>query len=147
MNKETSVYLDDFWSFNLISNEFRQINNSSTPIISKRGSHSIICDREKKKIYIFGGKNETERMNDLYEYDITSNKLLKVESLSNPPTKRCNHTAMIYKRSMIIFGGWDGTRTLNDMYELSLSKLKISFISPNIKIDRYNDLVSHQLQE
>ena len=49
---------------------------------------------------------------------------------------------------MIIFGGWDGTRTLNDMYELSLSKLK-NFISKNlnIKFDRNNDLVPHQLQE
>jgi N-acetylneuraminic acid mutarotase len=62
--------------------------------------------------------------NDLYEYDFKLNKMNKIDSLSNPPTVRCNHTAMIYKRSLIIFGGWDGTRTLNDMYELSLSKIQ-----------------------
>lgn len=42
--------------------------------------------------------------------------------MSNPPTPRSNHTAIIVKNSMITYGGWDGTKTLNDMYELSLSK-------------------------
>ena len=119
VNKEISVYLNDFWKYDFKENNFYQIPTK----ISKRGSHSIVYDRDKMKIYIFGGKNESEIFNDLYEYDIKLGKTIKIDSLSNPPTVRCNHTAMIYKKSMIIFGGWDGTRTLNDMYELSLSNL------------------------
>ena len=124
VNKEISVYLNDFWKYDFKENNFYQIPSK----ISKRGSHSIVYDGDKMKIYIFGGKNESEIFNDLYEYDIKLDKTIKIDSLSNPPTVRCNHTAMIYKKSMIIFGGWDGTRTLNDMYELSLSNLIIRII-------------------
>jgi N-acetylneuraminic acid mutarotase len=123
VNKEISVYLNDFWKYDLTENNFYQIHCK----LSNRGSHSIVYDTDKRKIYIFGGKNETEIFNDLYEYDIKLDKINKIESLSNPPTVRCNHTAILYKKSLIIFGGWDGTRTLNDMYELSLSNFKTIF--------------------
>lgn len=45
----------------------------------------------------------------------------KIESITNPPIERCNHSTVVHNRSLLVFGGWDGTKTLNDMYELSLS--------------------------
>jgi hypothetical protein len=56
-------------------------------------------------------------------------KIKKIQSLTNPPISRNNHTSMILKNSLIIYGGWDGTKTLNDMYEMSLSNLLNRYFS------------------
>ncbi len=59
---------------------------------------------------------------------IDKNIFRKIDSISNPPTARSNHTAVLLNNSIIIYGGWDGTKTLNDMYELSLGSAYLYFL-------------------
>ena len=110
--------MDDFWSFN--GYLWSKINPKGTPP-SIRSGNSL--NQKDNIIFLFGGKNNSVRFNDLYEYDIKSNTFYKIESLTSPPLPRTNHIAEIHNDSLIIFGGWDGTKTLNDMYEYSISKI------------------------
>lgn len=124
INRDVNLYSQDLWIFNLNVGNFESIKYNHRKVSDSpgcRGSHSFVYDSEKNKIFLFAGKNETDRFNDLFEYDINSETFMRVESITSPPIARSNHTATIFKRSMIIFGGWDGTKTLNDMYEFSLS--------------------------
>lgn len=54
---------------------------------------------------------------------LSDGETYKMETISPSPTKRTNHSGVIYKTSLFIFGGWDGTKTLNDMYELSINTM------------------------
>ena len=54
---------------------------------------------------------------------LSDGEAYKMETISPSPTKRTNHSGVIYKTSLFIFGGWDGTKTLNDMYELSINTM------------------------
>jgi len=60
---------------------------------------------------------------------LDKNIFRKIESISNPPTARSNHCAVLLNNSIIVYGGWDGTKTLNDMYELSLGNIFQFFLN------------------
>jgi N-acetylneuraminic acid mutarotase len=73
INRDINIYSNDLWSYDTNLNIFEKLNykykeTKHSPGV--RGGHSIICDSEKDKLYIFAGKNENERFNDLFEYDL-----------------------------------------------------------------------------
>lgn len=73
LNREINLYFQDLWEYDPLENDFTQLlykvkNQEDSP--GPRGAHSLICDSEKNKLYLFAGKNEKQRFNDLYEYDI-----------------------------------------------------------------------------
>lgn len=70
-----------------------------------------------RSIYIFGGYDGFNRVNDFYEYSIDDNTWMEVANLgnTNPPTPRHSHSAVVYEDSMYVFGGYDG-HYRNDFY-------------------------------
>jgi N-acetylneuraminic acid mutarotase len=44
--------------------------------------------------------------------------------LSNHPSPRTDHTAVLYEGSMYIFGGYDGRSRFNDLYKFKLRQKK-----------------------
>jgi hypothetical protein len=60
------------WKFDLDRNSFFKINANGVRV-SPRGGHSFSFYKEKNHMYLFGGKNDLERFNDVYEYDISIN--------------------------------------------------------------------------
>lgn len=123
---------DDFWQFEIAyapqryypnlskndnwnrGNRWSQIYSASYSTPGKRLKHSMIIDKEMKFAYLFGGVkiseksdgNTYELMNDLWSYEISSNKWLLMVSLGlSNLTKR-----ILY---------WDGTVKeiqIEDMY-------------------------------
>jgi hypothetical protein len=69
-NKDTNIYLDDLWKYEIFTNTFHKICNVNGDKISERGGHTFSYYKEKTCIYLFGGKNDHERFNDVYEIDI-----------------------------------------------------------------------------
>lgn len=63
-----------------------------------------------RSIFIFGGYDGFNRVNDFYEYNIDYNSWQEV--LNNegeaPPSPRHSHSAVVFEDSMYIFGGYDG---------------------------------------
>ena len=85
-NKE--MFLEDFWSFNFETLLWKKIS-SNGKIPSARSGNSLNC--KDCRLYLFGGKNNIQRFNDIYEYDIDKNTFIKIESiiwLRKPPIRK-----------------------------------------------------------
>lgn len=68
-----------------------------------------------RSIFIFGGYDGFNRVNDFYEYSIDNASWQEVAGGGAPPTPRHSHSAVVYEDSMYVFGGYDG-HYRNDFY-------------------------------
>ncbi|KAL4467767.1 hypothetical protein ABPG74_013102 [Tetrahymena malaccensis] len=61
-------FCGDFYKYDVAANTYQTLTNTLS-----RAEHSIICDSQNNKVWLFGGKSSTSVMNDLWQYDITNN--------------------------------------------------------------------------
>jgi leucine-zipper-like transcriptional regulator 1 len=78
------------------------------------------------KMYIFGGYDGSNRVNDFYEFDITSRKWSLVPSSGTPPSPRDRHTGVVHSTNFYVFAGFDGAQRVNDFFCFSFSTSKWS---------------------
>eukprot|EP01087_Luapelamoeba_hula_P012781 TRINITY_DN3603_c0_g1_i4.p1 TRINITY_DN3603_c0_g1~~TRINITY_DN3603_c0_g1_i4.p1 ORF type:complete len:4801 (-),score=871.08 TRINITY_DN3603_c0_g1_i4:39-14441(-) len=85
--------------------------------------------RSKKFLVIFGGKNESSVLNNLYNMDPDKATWLTVSATGSVPPKRFSHAAAVeggegegYR--MWIFGGYDCEKRLNDLFVLDTATNK-----------------------
>ncbi len=72
LSKNQNIYLNDSWQFDSRTGNFTEIFYKSLDSIQERGSHSINYDSLSNKLYIFGGKSEKDRYNDMLELSLGS---------------------------------------------------------------------------
>jgi mRNA-degrading endonuclease HigB of HigAB toxin-antitoxin module len=74
------------------------------------------------KIYIFGGQNEDKLFNDLYTFDINTNKWKEIKiksSIVPPPISSCSITSL-YDKYLHIYGGIHNGKIQNQNYRFDL---------------------------
>ena len=74
-------------------------------------------------MYVFGGKNDdSEKLNDLWVYNIAEKRWVEIEASGNIPFERSGHSSDIFDDHLVIFGGiWDVTKELNDLHLYNFS--------------------------
>jgi hypothetical protein len=86
---------------------------------SARYSHAMAYDSAAKKIFLFGGKTDSNvALNDLWEWDGNDWKLLMEQT---PPKPRYDH-GLVYdvkRNKTILYGGFDGKEWFEDTWELT----------------------------
>lgn len=70
-------------------------------------------------IYIFGGYDGSNRVNDFYEFSIEQKRWSLVPSQGVPPSPRDRHVGVTHGNSFYVFAGFDGTQRVNDFFEFS----------------------------
>lgn len=75
-------------------------------------------------MYVFGGKNEeSEKLNDLWVYNIAQEKWTQLVPSGEKPYERSGHSMSVFKDYLVIFGGiWEVTKELNDLCVYSIAK-------------------------
>lgn len=73
-------------------------------------------------MYIFGGYDGTQRINDFFRYNFKRNDWEIINSNSPPPSLRDRHSAVSYSTNIYIFGGYDGINRVNDLFEYSIEE-------------------------
>lgn len=79
------------------------------------------------KIYLFGGYDGAERLNDLYYFNLKDNKFVKVihnnsSDCEHLPKNRKGHTFCLFGDSIFLFGGiHDVTWELDDLFAFDLT--------------------------
>mmetsp|Transcript_31989 Transcript_31989/g.55136 ORF Transcript_31989/g.55136 Transcript_31989/m.55136 type:complete len:500 (-) Transcript_31989:91-1590(-) len=73
-------------------------------------------------LYVFGGYDGAQRVNDFYRFNFETNKWTVITSETLPPSPRDRHVSVVYGRSIYIYGGYDGYNRVNDFYEYSVDK-------------------------
>lgn len=74
----------------------------------------------QRHIYIFGGYDGFNRVDDFHRYSIDSGRW-SLQEVSNPeagPSPRHSHSAVVYNNQLYIFGGYDG-HYRNDLYRFN----------------------------
>lgn len=75
-------------------------------------------------MYIFGGYDGTQRINDLHCFNFTTQQWtrLSTESDAVSPSPRDRHVACVHGNGFYIFGGFDGLTRVNDMHCFDLEQ-------------------------
>lgn len=75
-------------------------------------------NKETPYMYLFGGKDiENDKLNDLWRFNLITNKWEKMDPKGEIPMERSGHSASHYQGHMIVFGGlYEITKELNDSF-------------------------------
>ncbi|TMW64826.1 hypothetical protein Poli38472_008993 [Pythium oligandrum] len=102
-------------------------NPSAAPCV--RALHA--CAIRKDSLYIFGGYDGSNRLNDFYEFNFTRKIWSVMLAIGAPPTPRDRHVGVVYKDSFYVFAGFDGTSRVNDFMEYNFLTQKWSIVTVN----------------
>ena len=87
-----------------------------TSVAKGRDNHTAVVN--DGKMYIFGGYDGSNKLGDLWEYDITNDSWTQKTSGA---TARENHTAVVSNGKMYVFGGEDDNGYLGDLWEYDIA--------------------------
>ncbi|ETW06292.1 hypothetical protein H310_02584 [Aphanomyces invadans] len=73
-----------------------------------------VCAIHKDSMYVFGGYDGSNRVNDFFEYNFKRKVWSQVMALGTPPTPRDRHVAAVHKDRFYVFAGFDGSSRVND---------------------------------
>lgn len=73
---------------------------------NRRSKHTVVA--YKDAIYVFGGDNGKNMLNDLIRFDVKDKSWGRAFSTGNPPIARYHHSAVVHETSMFVFGGYTG---------------------------------------
>ena len=110
--------LDDLWALDLDTDTWTQF----TPAVKPSGRYfaSMIYDAAHHRAVVFGGQTTLSLVNQVWLFDLWTNKWTQAAPAGTPPSPRSG-AAAIYDAAndrMIVFGGTDGV-TRNDVWALT----------------------------
>lgn len=134
--------LDDFYSFSLDTGIWEEVKVLSEAKPGCRENNGVVIG-DSSRVYLFGGYNGTSWLNDLWMFDIDSQRWTCIQESSDPrsiadetslalgdaprappasvqgqvPSRRFGYVSVVHSNKFVLFGGFDGTRWLNDMHE------------------------------
>ena len=69
-----------------------------------------------KKLFLFGGYDGSNRVNDFYEFDFMRRNWMLIPLRGSGPSPRDRHIGVVHAQSFVIFGGYDGSTRVNDCF-------------------------------
>lgn len=120
---EGPVYRNDIYLLDTVTRRWQQPKfPKSTKLPPPRRAHTSVFYRNR--VYIFGGGNGTQALNDLWTLDVGVSvekmKWEEMETKGKKPTARGYHTANLVGNVMVIMGGSDGRECFSDIWCLNL---------------------------
>ena len=109
------------YQLNLSTFEWTQIKGNGDSPLNRFGHTAIIYDHS---MYIFGGWNGHDTLDDLYQYSFASNYWYEIRRIKGEkPLPRYRHCAVVCNQNLYIFGGVDTSQQrFNDIYSFDIEK-------------------------
>ncbi|EEC15876.1 lztr-1, putative, partial [Ixodes scapularis] len=92
----------------------------------RRSKHTVVA--YKDAIYVFGGDNGKQMLNDLLRFDVRDKSWGRAFTTGSPPAPRYHHSAVVHEKSMFVFGGYTGDihsnsnlANKNDLFEYNFT--------------------------
>ncbi|GAB6032197.1 Leucine-zipper-like transcriptional regulator 1 [Chamberlinius hualienensis] len=95
----------DFGPFETV-HSWKQMPECDEFVGARRSKHTVVA--YKDAIYVFGGDNGKNMLNDLLRFDVKDKSWGRAFTMGSPPAPRYHHSAVVYQRSMFVFGGYTG---------------------------------------
>ncbi|KAK3599084.1 hypothetical protein CHS0354_024412 [Potamilus streckersoni] len=93
---------------------------------ARRSKHTVVAYKEA--IYVFGGDNGKNMLNDLLRFDVKDKSWGRAFTTGTPPASRYHHSAVVHDGSMFVFGGYTGDihsnsnlTNKNDLFEYTFA--------------------------
>ncbi|KAI4893214.1 hypothetical protein NFI96_022734 [Prochilodus magdalenae] len=104
--------LKDFWKYNVLRNEWIELDCSSDEAPEELEDHSMVA--HQGLLYVFGGLTDSPYSNStkpLWLFDTVKEQWLPIREQSSPsqhvmPSNRKGHSAVVLESSMYIYGGY-----------------------------------------
>ncbi|KAM3138304.1 hypothetical protein pb186bvf_009580 [Paramecium bursaria] len=121
---ENKQILGDLWKF---KKEWKKMNVEFN--ISHRFGHT--ANTYQNSMFIFGGWDGINCLDDLYEYSYVSNIMYEIRRYSGcKPKPRYRHECLVYNDDMYVFGGVDYQQIrYNDLHQYNFRKRQWSKIT------------------
>lgn len=106
-NKIDSNYMNDLWTFNTITMEWKEVQTSGD-IPSHRSNCSMSYDRNNNRVIVFGGGGANKRrFNTISILDWKTKEWMEINPKPNEsaPWERTYHTAELFYPYLVVFGG------------------------------------------
>eukprot|EP01080_Neovahlkampfia_damariscottae_P009525 gene9525-1731_t len=147
-----SEYHNDFIQYNILTKSWKYIQKDNEP---KPRSNQTCVLLNIHQLVFFGGFNGFRMYNEVFGYDLKSEKWFESEQTKTNetnetlPLERDSHSAAVYNNKMIIFGGrgWNHTTEyLSDLYSLELKETENGAFSHEwTKLEQKGNLPSGRL--
>jgi len=133
--------LDDFYSFSFSTSSWEPVKVLSTSKPGCRENNGVVIG-DSSRMYLFGGYNGSSWLNDLWMFDIDTQRWTCIQDSSDDlsdelslalgqaerlraqaaggPSRRFGYVSVVHDNKFVLFGGFDGSRWLNDMFEFDL---------------------------
>lgn len=85
-------------------NQWVKVLTIGQEVYTPRTGHE--CIFADGNIYLFGGTDDEERLNDIYQYSIRKNKWQKIEPAGNRPLQRSGARGIAFMDGLYFFGGY-----------------------------------------
>lgn len=141
--------LDDFYQFSFDTGAWEEVKVLSEERPGRRENNGVVISDSSRSIYLFGGYNGSNWLNDLWKFDIESQRWECIQESSDPasdtsasgeahpamdrvaggarhvfgraPSRRFGYVSVVHNGKLVLFGGFDGTRWLADMHVFDFS--------------------------
>jgi N-acetylneuraminic acid mutarotase len=136
--------LDDFFQYSFETGQWDEVKVLSEAKPGRRENNGVVISDSSRSIYLFGGYNGSSWLNDLWKFDIESQRWTCIQESSDPdraddanaasgdvptghqvrgkaPSRRFGYVSVVHEGKFVLFGGFDGSRWLNDMFEFDFS--------------------------
>lgn len=68
-------------------------------------------------LYIFGGYDGSNRVNDFYKFDFKASRWSQIITADPLPSARDRHVTVSHENCIYVFGGYDGNNRVNDFWQ------------------------------
>lgn len=117
-----------------------------------RENNGVVISDSSKSIYLFGGYDGSAWLNDLWKFDIESQRWTCIQESSllsdndeqmdtdtagvrgKVPSPRFGYVSVVHDEKLVLFGGFDGSRWLSDMYVFDFQTKRWSEIAAKGKL-------------
>ena len=124
-NQGTSKLLNDLWVYNILKNEWKNIETKSNTVTPPPMFYAGYCIYNNYLI-IFGGKSKSYGywtcLEDIYLLNL-NNYSWKLINCKNKPSKRTEIGMCKFNDNIIIHGGFIGGKVLNDAYIIDIKSI------------------------
>lgn len=118
--------LSDLWQFDIQNCTWARVlyAQPARPVAPvARAEHTAIV--YGNRMIVFGGYDGKKKLNDTYVYDFSTQEWSRPSAAdTNAPSRRCKHTAVLYKKRMYVLGGFQYNNgenyAMTDMHHLDL---------------------------
>ena len=112
---------NDLYSFDIFTNQWDKMISQGDIPSPRSGARGVA---HNDCLYFFGGysKQSAEYYDDLFKYDINRRRWETLPGTGDKPSKRTDHSMIIYGHSLYVYGGYDGQTRFGDIYKCSIQK-------------------------